>query len=86
MSADRIYAPRGSVAHLRANEAATITACGLYRPEGWWGTGTQDEYEEAARRPLCRLCRERSNLAPTKEAPCPTARTASDAAPRSPRS
>lgn len=52
----RVYAPRGAVAHLAYSGNEPLTRCGLWRPAGWHGTGTQDEYETAAARPLCDAC------------------------------
>ncbi len=61
----RVYLPRGIAAHLirvqnAANEGSPA-ACGTSPretiPAGYWqGTGTQVEYENALRLPLCARC------------------------------
>lgn len=49
-----VYASkRTKVAHLAEN-ANTASFCGIEGP--WLGTGTQDEWDEAERRPLCTNC------------------------------
>ncbi len=58
---ERVYIPGGEVAHLssqdRSTLARTFTECGLWWPgAGFFGTGSQEEYEEAARRRLCLKC------------------------------
>jgi hypothetical protein len=56
MSADtsRVYIPSGRVAHLTPQ--GTVTLCGLWYPEGFWGTGSQEEYERAESLTLCKHC------------------------------
>jgi len=47
----------GQEAHL--DEAVSWTGCGGHAAgcrDRWLGTGSQDEYETAARLPLCRAC------------------------------
>lgn len=53
----RVYLPGGRQAHLA--EAVSWTGCGgraAGRRDCWLGTGSQDEYETAARLPLCTAC------------------------------
>ena len=56
MSVDtsRVYTPRGKAAHLTTQ--GTVTLCGLWYPEGFWGTGSQEEYEKADSLPTCKPC------------------------------
>jgi len=56
-----VYVPAGTVSHYAHTGNELTVTCGLYRPAGWHGTGTQDEHEEAARRPVCRNCIERTD-------------------------
>ena len=60
MSADttRVYTPEGKFAHLTTQ--GTVTLCGLWYPEGLWGTGSQEEYEKAAALPVCKPCRRKN--------------------------
>jgi hypothetical protein len=54
----RYSTPKATVAHAAAVYRPDATArCG-YRPHlaGWYGTGSQEEYEKAASLPLCKLC------------------------------
>jgi hypothetical protein len=57
------YLPRGTRAHtfLSTSPSDRGTAvCGTspqwFDPHGWHGTGTQNEYERAARLPKCKRC------------------------------
>ena len=50
----RVYTPKGKVAHL--TEQGTITLCRLWYPDGFLGTGSQEEYETAATMPTCKTC------------------------------
>ena len=58
----RVYLARGRYAHLREEDGSGDIAC--YPPgspedgrdDRWLGTGTQREYETAARMPLCPHC------------------------------
>jgi hypothetical protein len=58
----RVFTPFGTVAHLLSNQrsasGAYAVVCGLHGVPGfgWWGTGTQDEIDKAARLRLCRNC------------------------------
>lgn len=51
----------GRAAHLLhcsdSPDSSQPAACGKRPLNEWWGTGTQGEYERAARMPLCRECR-----------------------------
>lgn len=57
-----MYAPKAKVTHLVSNAgpfyASHKAICGKYPPNEWRGTGSQDEYDEAKRRPLCKRCAE----------------------------
>lgn len=57
---NRRYLPAGKVAHLiPIDNAYHYALCGISVLGGrdyWLGTGSQDEYDEAARRLLCRSC------------------------------
>lgn len=79
------YLPRRTVKHALLVDSGisghrSTALCGIspswFAPdtEQWWGTGTQDEYEQAERLPECRRCArllapaaETSNPTPTKE-------------------
>lgn len=50
----RVYTPKGKVAHLTSQ--GTVTLCRLWYPEGFWGTGSQEEYEKAETLPICKPC------------------------------
>ncbi len=50
----RVYTPKGKVAHLTTQ--GTVTLCGLWYPEGLWGTGSQEEYEKAHALDPCTPC------------------------------
>jgi hypothetical protein len=52
------YVPKGTRAHLLPNGMSNSKAvCGLYPwTTGWWGTGSQEEYDRAANLPLCQRC------------------------------
>jgi hypothetical protein len=56
----RMYVKRGRVSHavdtLFGNGGAV---CGVYPWMGWYGTGSQDEYDKAASMPRCQRCPER---------------------------
>ena len=63
----RVYLPEGADVHLLRNLLGDGDAyCGatpkpdriLPPVDCWWGTGSQDEYEEAERRLLCPKCAE----------------------------
>lgn len=56
----RVYNPRRGRVHLARTGNEFVTFCGLWDLTGWHGTGSQDEYEEAARRRLCKRCERRS--------------------------
>lgn len=62
----RLYTPSGRVAHLKPEwRAVPEVLCGLDRYtwcDSWRGTGTQTEYETAARLPLCKLCARRAGI------------------------
>lgn len=59
-----VYTHAGAVTHLLSPldspnaEGYPIALCGLEPQWGrsWRGTGSQDEYDEARRRPLCARC------------------------------
>ena len=55
----RLYTRRGSRAHLSGPYATTGAMCDLSRDrdEEWLGTGSQAEYDRAAKLPLCRRCK-----------------------------
>jgi len=50
----RVYTPHGKVSHLTTQ--GTVTLCGLWYPEGLWGTGSQEEYEKADSLWTCKPC------------------------------
>lgn len=54
------YLPGGKVKHALEYPEATAAGCGArppsYAAADWRGTGSQNEYEECARRPACRRC------------------------------
>ncbi len=53
----RVYLPGGRVAHLSKDDRREFTECGMWWPcGGFFGTGSQNEYDEAARRRRCALC------------------------------
>jgi hypothetical protein len=56
----RVYRSRGQYAHLRHEGDIACDPLGIRFPPGdddrWLGTGSQAEYETAARRPLCPRC------------------------------
>jgi len=58
----RVYNPRARVAcaHLLPSCSAitwSVAMCGVFPPQaGWYGTGTQDEWDHAAVLPLCTVC------------------------------
>jgi hypothetical protein len=55
----RVYtSARGKVAHLTSQ--GTVSLCGLWYPEGFLGTGYQEEYERAADLPVCHRCKARN--------------------------
>lgn len=58
----RVYVSRGKVAHLRQNDSGRyfVARCGTapvwYDPNGWYGTGNQEEIDKAKEMPLCKRC------------------------------
>jgi hypothetical protein len=55
----RLYWQHGHVAHLMPGYSASVssTMCGE-GPDSWMlGTGSQDEYDKAARLPTCKRCK-----------------------------
>ncbi len=54
------YLPGGKVVHALSYAAARVATCGTgpvwFAPDGWYGTGTQAEYEHAASLPQCKRC------------------------------
>jgi hypothetical protein len=57
----RVFNPRRGRAHLLDSAAdLLVTYCGIWMPEGWHGTGSQDEETEAYRRRLCDRCYRRA--------------------------
>jgi hypothetical protein len=53
------YLPNGRMTHVVETPNADVAAlCGRRAalPENWFGTGSQDEYEQAESLPKCRLC------------------------------
>lgn len=56
----RVYNARRGRAHLAESGNEFVTFCGIWQPTGWLGTGSQDEYEEAAKRHLCKRCERRA--------------------------
>lgn len=55
------YLPGGKVKHALSYPAAAVAICGTgpawyAAVYGWYGTGTQTEYETAAALPRCRRC------------------------------
>lgn len=52
------YLPTGKVKHAleRADDRRAVCGMELWRAENWYGTGSQDEYENCAARPACRRC------------------------------
>lgn len=53
-----LYLKRGRVAHALStfNGTRSSSECGVYAWSGWYGTGTQDEYDRAAALPKCQHC------------------------------
>lgn len=62
----RLYTPHGHVAHLRSPAHAIASAVPVLCPQmrpwpgDWLGTGSQAEYDKAARLPACRHCLRRA--------------------------
>ena len=54
----RVYLPGRKVAHL--TDQGTVSYCRIWSPAGFWGTGSQEEYETAAALPLCKSCRKKN--------------------------
>lgn len=54
------YLPNGKVVHALSHASARIAQCGIgpvwYAPDGWYGTGSQVEYETVASLPECKRC------------------------------
>jgi hypothetical protein len=54
------YLPGGTVKHALLYAESASAVCGQlpswFRPEGWFGTGSQDEYETVERLPACKRC------------------------------
>lgn len=52
------YLPHGLAVHALAFPAAAGAVCGVYTlpPSNWRGTGSQAEYDRAAKLPCCRRC------------------------------
>lgn len=52
------YLPSGTVKHALASPEMRVSECGmgLWPREDWYGTGSQDEYENLAARPACKKC------------------------------
>lgn len=56
---ERRYLPKGTVAHLlNGNPLRDMAECGRspWDSDEWRGTGTQEEYENAASWPICKRC------------------------------
>lgn len=51
-----VYSPSGHVAHILSQNYALCEYVPMW-PNQWMGTGSQEEYEKAARLRLCRKCR-----------------------------
>lgn len=56
----RIYNPRRGRAHLTDGIGTMVTFCGIWPPEGWLGTHSLDEQDEAYQRRLCHRCYRRA--------------------------
>jgi hypothetical protein len=62
MDTTRVYMPEGRVAHLldaglASPNSCDESLCGKRTADGfWYGTGSQAEYDEAERLPVCRAC------------------------------
>lgn len=56
------YLPTGAVKHALSHPTDRYAVCRVgpawYSPDGWFGTGSQVEYETAAARRECRRCLE----------------------------
>ncbi len=56
-----VFNPRRGRAHLLdTTPSVRVTFCGIWMPEGWHGTGGEDEQDEAHRRRLCPRCYRRA--------------------------
>lgn len=56
---NRSYTAWGNVAHLTFHSSFGVTALCAVSPrygDDWFGTGTQNEYEIAAKKRLCKHC------------------------------
>lgn len=56
---DLVYLRGSNVAHVKYYTDAFSSSCGIdgtEHGEGWFGTGTQDEHDRAARIKLCSFC------------------------------
>lgn len=58
---ERVYLPKRKVAHL--TDQGTISYCRIWSPGGFWGTGSQEEYERAESLPLCKTCAKKDGRA-----------------------
>jgi hypothetical protein len=52
----RLYLHASAVAHLGYSPRGVFCDVMPQLGEDWYGTGSQDEYDKAARMPLCRRC------------------------------
>lgn len=53
------YIPGGNVKHALDRPEQAVAACGVgpgWWSGGWYGTGSQTEYENLAARPACKRC------------------------------
>lgn len=53
----RVYTRHGRVAHVIWADQRAVCHITPTWPDTWFGTGSQTEYEKAARLPVCKLCR-----------------------------
>lgn len=51
---DLVYIPGRKISHI--TDQGTVSYCRLWMPEGFWGTGSQEEYENASSYPICKKC------------------------------
>jgi hypothetical protein len=85
----RVYTRYGRFAHLRSTTHGVLHLGMPQDPDGWLGTGSQDEYDAAAVLPLCKVCEATAaslDPAPRNRAaePAPGARGTAPAAPAPP--